>query len=283
MVAALSSQQASNDPAQTNAVPTADATSKAQETANAFETKLAKSVGGKGVAHAPLLEDAPVPATPSGTAKPQVVTPAPASPADDSANVASSLLPAPVVTSDKPLEASASDAVQAQGLASGAVQGQPHGKSAAATPAPIPQPAPEVRFAETNHANIVTGVQTNLLPHGGTMQIRLDPPELGALQITVEMRNGSMSATFQTSNDDATRLLSHSLGQLKTALESQGVNVEKIQVQQAPKDQASQNHDGSSQQQLRDEANARQEQQRREILQKMWRRVSGGEPMDLVA
>ena len=116
------------------------------------------------------------------------------------------------------------------------------------------------------------------------MQIRLDPPELGALQVTVEMRNGVMSATFQTSNDDATRLLSHSMGQLKTALESQGVTVEKIQVQQSPRDQQSASGQDSAAQQQRDEASARQEQQRREMLQKMWRRVSGvQEPVDLVA
>jgi flagellar hook-length control protein FliK len=120
------------------------------------------------------------------------------------------------------------------------------------------------------------------------MQIRLDPPELGALQVTVELRDGAMNATFQTSNDDATRLLSHSLGQLKTALESQGVTVDKIQVQQAPKDHPSgQTAEDSSQQQQqrRDDAEARQEQQRREMLRQMWRRISGDgrDPIDLVA
>jgi flagellar hook-length control protein FliK len=157
----------------------------------------------------------------------------------------------------------------------------------AAPPAPSQPPAPpEVHFADTNHQSIVTGVRTNLLPHGGSMQIRLDPPELGALQVTVEMRDGTMNATFQTSNDDATRLLSHSLGQLKTALESQGVTIDKIQVQQAPKDHPSSHtpEDGSQQHQRRDDADARQEQQRREMLRQMWRRISGGrDPIDLVA
>ncbi len=157
-----------------------------------------------------------------------------------------------------------------------------HAQSAA-TPTPEPLP-PEARFADANHASIISDVRTRLLPHGGSMQIRLDPPELGALQVSVEMRDGSMTATFQTSNEDATRLLSHSLGQLKTALEAQGVIVEKIQVQQAPKNQPSQSQEEQSPQQHRDEANARQEQQRREILNRMWRRVSGGsDPVDLVA
>src|SRR5206468_12374312 len=100
---------------------------------------------------------------------------------------------------------------------------------------PAPVASPEVQFAEANHPKIVAGVRSERLPNGGTMQIRLDPPELGALQVTVHMRDGVMTAAFETSNDDATRMLSHSLNQLKTVLESAGVSVEKLHVQQSPK------------------------------------------------
>ena len=171
--------------------------------------------------------------------------------------------------------------LMAQGTAPHSPVGNPMQSTAVQPREPLP---PEARFAEANHSAIVSNVQTRLLPHGGSMQIRLDPPELGALQVSVEMRNGLMTATFQTSNEDATRLLSHSLGQLKTALEAQGVTVEKIQVQQSPKNEQSQSQEEQSPQQHREEANARQEQQRREILNRMWRRVSGGsDPVDLVA
>jgi flagellar hook-length control protein FliK len=120
------------------------------------------------------------------------------------------------------------------------------------------------------------------------MQIRLDPPELGALQVMVELRDGVMAATFQTSNDKATRLLSHSLNQLKHVLEAQGVSVEKLQVQQAPKNESSSaGGDQKDHPQERDwnqEQAARQEQQRKEILRRMWRKVLGdADPLDLVA
>jgi flagellar hook-length control protein FliK len=46
-----------------------------------------------------------------------------------------------------------------------------------------------------------------------------------------------MAATFETSSGEATRLLSHSLGELKSALEAQGVSIDKIHVQQPPRDQ----------------------------------------------
>ena len=187
---------------------------------------------------------------------------------------------------DKHAEGADNTSAQGQSLmAQGAAPHSPVGNHAQSTSVQPREPLPpEVRFADANHAAIVSDVRTRLLPHGGSMQIRLDPPELGALQVSVEMRNGLMTATFQTSNEDATRLLSHSLGQLKTALEAQGVTVEKIQVQQSPKNEQSQSQEEQSPQQQREEANARQEQQRREILNRMWRRVSGGsDPVDLVA
>jgi flagellar hook-length control protein FliK len=156
-----------------------------------------------------------------------------------------------------------------------------------AAPAAAPAPSPEIEFAQANHDKIVSGVQSQLLPHGGAMQIRLDPPELGALKVMVEMRDGVMSATFQTSNEQATQLLSHSLNQLKHVLESQGVTVERLQVQQAPKSEQSSSDERQQQQQQRD-ANehhtAQQEQQRKEMLRRMWRKVSGaGDPIDYIA
>lgn len=152
-------------------------------------------------------------------------------------------------------------------------------KSAAAAPLD-----PQVQFVDTNHPKIVSGMRSELLPNGGTMRIRLDPPELGALQVTVHLRDGVMTASFETSNDEATRMLSHSLNQLKTVLEAGGVSVEKLHVQQSPKQESQagqeQQQGGSREQQQE----ARQEQQRREMLQRMWRKLAGaGDPIDFVA
>lgn len=157
--------------------------------------------------------------------------------------------------------------------------------NAHAAPSAIPAaPAPSVSdFATGNHDNIVTSLRSTVYDKGGTMEIRLDPPELGALQVSVRMQDGVMTASFQTSNDEATRLLSHSLGQLKHVLESAGVTVDKLQVQQAPKN----DHDGNAgegRQQSQDDSSARQEQQRKEMIKRMWRKLSGGsDPLDLVA
>ena len=149
--------------------------------------------------------------------------------------------------------------------------------SDAAPPAP-----PEAQFAEANHARIVGAIHGQLLPGGGTMHIRLDPPELGALNVRVEMRDGVMTAAFETTNDQATKLLSHSLGDLKSALEAQGVSVEKLHVRQSEHQQSSSGEDRRGERQQ--DSAAQREQQRRDLMRRMWRRLmKGQDPLDLVA
>jgi flagellar hook-length control protein FliK len=161
----------------------------------------------------------------------------------------------------------------------------------AAAPASVaasaPAPAPENPSA-TNVASIVKGISGQLLPSGGTMQIRLDPPELGALQVTVKVQEGVISASFETSNDEATKMLSHSLGQLKQALELQGISVDRLHVQRAPRSEdsggKSTQQDGGKRQDLADQRSNQRDEQRREIMRRMWRKISGGrDPLDLVA
>lgn len=154
---------------------------------------------------------------------------------------------------------------------------------------PPPQPPVPARtdsdFAQTNHEKIVSSVRTQLLPNGGSMHIRLDPPELGSLAIHIRMIDGVMQASFETSSDQATRLLSHTLSQLKTALETQGVAVDKLQVQQSPKEhQANAGKDDQQRQSQHQDSQAQREQQRRELMNRMWRRMRlGRDPLDMVA
>ncbi len=161
------------------------------------------------------------------------------------------------------------------------------GRQVDAPPTPTatsPQPPADAPFAQTNHPNIVSEIRTNLLPGGGTMRIRLDPPELGTLQITVQIRDGVITASFATSNDEATRLLSHSLHQLKQSLEGQGINVEKLHVEQTTQHKAANSAGDENQQRQPDDHGARHEQQRREMLHRMWRRLRGGsDSVDLTA
>jgi len=159
-----------------------------------------------------------------------------------------------------------------------------------ATPKSAVQPSqlpPEIQFAQANHEKIVTGISGQLMPNGGTMHIRLDPPHLGPLQVSINMRDGIVTASFETQNDDATRLLSHSLNQLKTSLEGQGITVDKLQVQQVPKSESTNSNTEDSRngqhqggrEALTDQQN---QKQRQEMLKRMWQRLNG-DPLDLVA
>lgn len=148
---------------------------------------------------------------------------------------------------------------------------------------------PARRFIEDNHPQIVSGVRGQLLPNGGTMQIRLDPPELGALMVQVTMRDGLMDASFQTSNAEASQMLSHSLTQLKHSLETAGVNVDRITVAQAPRGETSnnsqndRNNNQPQQGQGQMDWDRHSDQQRKEMLKRMWAKLGVGDPLDLVA
>jgi flagellar hook-length control protein FliK len=162
----------------------------------------------------------------------------------------------------------------------------PHGVHPIAAPV-APAPPPDAQFAETNNPAIVTAIHGQLLPSGGTMSIQLDPPELGALNVTVKIENGAISASFETSNAQATQLLSHSLGQLKHALETQGVSVDRLHVHQSSSsDTPGNSKEGGSggKQSASEQGQAQREQQRRELMRRMWRRAAfGRDPLDLVA
>jgi flagellar hook-length control protein FliK len=192
------------------------------------------------------------------------------------------------VTIDVNPSASPIGSVDGTALKPGALHGTAIPAAAAAdTPAPAAPSAEEI--AQANHAQIVSSIHGQLMPNGGTMQITMNPPELGELQINVNVHDGVVSASFETTNDNATRLLSRSLGQLKSALETQGIGVERLHVQQAPSSEQSNSNgkngeDSNRRQGMEDQRGSQQEQQRRELMRRLWRRVSGGrDELDMVA
>lgn len=153
--------------------------------------------------------------------------------------------------------------------------------------APQPNLSPEQKFVQDNVDQVVKSVRTQSMQGGGQMNVRLDPPELGALQVAVKMIEGRLTASFTTSNEQATQLLSHSLQHLKLSLEASGVNVDRIEVRQAPQSESSNNKSqGDSQQQQRgfDAHSQQSEQQRKEMVRRMWRKLAfGSDDLDLVA
>ena len=252
---------------------------------NAVESQTSNSAGPASEANTPPPPKAK--AIPVNFAASETNQPAPdSSTAAASPSTSTSDSPSPDLARPADFESAIQSAAQLlPDLAAGA---HPAAHSPQSAPVALPPPpSPVAQFADTNQPSIVSTIRGSLLPNGGTMNIALNPPDLGAMQITVRMGNGAMSASFQTSNDQATRLLTHSLGQLKNALETQGVSVDRLHVHQVSNSESASGKGGDSESkdgQSSDGRNAQQEQQRRDTLRRMWRRARGEpDPLDLVA
>lgn len=239
--------------------------------------------------HEPAVSADVQPADAHERAEVQARTIQPALPDDPSSSPSAEQImePAELPARPEPALASPSNTPHAATMASAAPELRAPA-AAAAAPSPALAVPQDAAFADTNHPTMIDAIRAQALPDGGRMQIRLDPPQLGALEIHVEVRDGVLTASFQTSNSEATRLLSHSLSQLKQSLESQGLSVDRLQVQQAPRDPNANPdpdaRDNRDHQQQSHEQAGQQEEQRREMLRRLWRRVAGErDPLDLLA
>lgn len=77
----------------------------------------------------------------------------------------------------------------------------------------------------------LNGVRSAISQKGGTVHLRLSPPELGSLRIQVRMANGLVQATFTASSSTAGNLLTEHMQTLRHALQSHGLTVENLNVQ----------------------------------------------------
>ncbi len=82
-----------------------------------------------------------------------------------------------------------------------------------------------------NAARLSRGLNNAVNQQGGTVTLRLTPPDLGTVRIQLNLQGTNVSAQFHAETDSAQRLLTQQLGQLRASLESQGLNVDKLGVQ----------------------------------------------------
>lgn len=80
-------------------------------------------------------------------------------------------------------------------------------------------------------AQMTRGITSTLRHGGGAVTLHLRPAALGAMRIRVEVREGTVSARFETSTPEARRLLGEHLPMLKAALEARGLSVERLAVE----------------------------------------------------
>lgn len=106
----------------------------------------------------------------------------------------------------------------------------------AAAPSANAAPEPEPRTNDANMSRIVRGIQGVVRHNGGSVTIRLDPPELGAVRVQMHMNAGVVTARLEAAQQSVRSMLNQQLGQLRHALESQGLTVDRLQVQASAAD-----------------------------------------------
>ena len=85
---------------------------------------------------------------------------------------------------------------------------------------------------------VILGLKGKMDARTGKAEIRLDPPNLGAVKVSLSLENGTLTADFQSSSDVVRDLLKGNLEKLKTVLESQGLAVDRLAVDAPPAAQA---------------------------------------------
>ncbi|WP_127531889.1 flagellar hook-length control protein FliK [Paenibacillus kobensis] len=118
----------------------------------------------------------------------------------------------------------------------------------------VAAPVPAQQFAETM-ANLMVG-KFEVKTAAGLSEARLTltPEHLGQVDVRISVHNGQLTALFVAESSSAKDLLDNQLAQLRTNLQSQGLNVEKLEVtQQSVESQMSHQHrEGSGRQQSED-------------------------------
>lgn len=93
-------------------------------------------------------------------------------------------------------------------------------------------PVPIQRFVQ-EMTGLITG-KLGIVNKGGVAEatISLFPENLGQVDVKITMQNGSLVAQFLTQNSSTKDMLDQQMTQLRTALQSQGLLVEKLEVTQ---------------------------------------------------
>ena len=98
-----------------------------------------------------------------------------------------------------------------------------------------------------NSARLARGLRSAINQKGGAVTLRLTPPQMGTVRIQVQIQGATVSAQFYAQSDAARTMLNQQFTQLRTALEGQGLSVERLSVQTMPNPATSQMHQNQQQ------------------------------------
>lgn len=84
--------------------------------------------------------------------------------------------------------------------------------------------------AESLGAQAARGLAAAFKHKGGTVTLNLTPETLGQIKVKITLDDAKVSALIQTSTEQAKRMLEQSGDALRTALESKGLSVDRLQI-----------------------------------------------------
>ncbi|BBH20871.1 hypothetical protein Back11_22160 [Paenibacillus baekrokdamisoli] len=97
----------------------------------------------------------------------------------------------------------------------------------------LQQPVPVQEFAETVQGLVVKQFSVTKSNGVSEARIMLYPEHLGQVDVRISVINGLLTAHFQTDTVAAKDMLENQMAQLRSALQSQGLQVDKLEVSQA--------------------------------------------------
>ncbi|MBD3918240.1 flagellar hook-length control protein FliK [Paenibacillus sp. PR3] len=115
----------------------------------------------------------------------------------------------------------------------------------------VTQQVPVQQFAETMANLMVNKFEVKTAVGMSEARLTLTPEHLGQVDVRISMQNGQLTALFLTDSSAAKDMLDNQLAMLRANLQSQGLNVEKLEVSQQSVDSqmAQQQNNGSGKQQ----------------------------------
>ncbi len=129
----------------------------------------------------------------------------------------------------KPLQANMS--VQEAGAALVSTSGGATTGSDASSTGATKVPLAPASNMEPNIARVARALQNAIQHKGGTVTLRMSPPELGMVRVDVTVKAGVVSVQFRADHESIQNLMNRELSQLRQALQRQGLTVDRLEVQ----------------------------------------------------
>ncbi|MHA7963033.1 flagellar hook-length control protein FliK [Paenibacillus sp. CAU 1782] len=102
-------------------------------------------------------------------------------------------------------------------------------------------------FAETMRGMIVQKFDIRTMNGASEARLTLFPEHLGGVDVRISMQGGVLTAVFMTDTAQAKDMLENQMAQLRSALQAQGLNVDKLEVTQSESASVLQGQNGQEQ------------------------------------